>query len=372
MKKKIALILAAALAVISLSACGGSGGTGTPDGSAGGSGDSGGGAETDLPKVTWRAQSVETSGTERQNCVEHFAQLVSEATGGNFTIEVFSAGTLYGQEDLIEAVGNGVTECAFTSNDYHSGIEPMLKLAAFRSSDLWNDYDLDEAFLAMYEPLVKEAYDGMGLVYVGNVLDLPGECFMSNVRIEDLDGFKGVLIRSGGLGQELYSALGASVVSMPMGDVYSAAKLGTIDAFEVGGYADNYGNALHEVCTYVVEPTPHSTSGVEVGNLVCNASAYNALPDAYKQVLEDCCKENRAYTFAHLTTAAEEAREKILSGGVECITLSDEDFSSIKETAAKTLQAYWGQSTLTDQFLNLYIQVLNDNGFSAVAENVQK
>ena len=60
MKKKIALILAAALAVISLSACGGSG-------------DSGGGAETDLPKVTWRAQSVETSGTERQNCVEHFA-----------------------------------------------------------------------------------------------------------------------------------------------------------------------------------------------------------------------------------------------------------------------------------------------------------
>lgn len=187
MKRKLAMVLASALVLSALSACGGSAGDSTAD--------TGGSAEGDSPKITWRAQSVETSGTERQNCVEHFAQLVSDATDGNFTIEVFSAGTLYGQEDLIEAVSNRVTECAFTSNDYHSGIEPMLKLAAFRSSDLWNDYELDEAFLAMYEPLVKEAYDAMGLVYVGNVLDLPGECFMSNVKIETVDDFQGVLIR---------------------------------------------------------------------------------------------------------------------------------------------------------------------------------
>lgn len=364
MKQKLAMILAATLALGMLSACGNSSGS-APD-------NSGSGSEGDSPKITWRAQSVETSGTERQNCVEHFAQLVSEATGGNFTIEVFSAGTLYGQEDLIEAVSNRVTECAFTSNDYHSGIEPMLKLAAFRSSDIWNDYDLDEKFLAMYEPLVKEAYDAMGLVYVGNVLDLPGECFMSNVKIETIDDFKGVLIRSGGLGQELYSALGASVVSMPMGDVYSAAKLGTIDAFEVGGYADNYGNALHEVCKYVIEPTPHSTSGVEVGNLVVNADAYNELPDSYKQVLADCCKENRAYTFDRLTVAAEEAREVILSGDVECITLSDEDFNTIKKIAAQTLRNYWDQSELTNEFLTLYTQFLNENGYADVAAEIQK
>ncbi|WP_295580034.1 TRAP transporter substrate-binding protein [uncultured Oscillibacter sp.] len=362
--KKLAIILAAALTLSTLTACGSKSGPEAPP-SDGAPGDA-------QPKITWRAQSVETSGTERQNCVEHFAQLVSDATGGNFTIEVFSAGTLYGQEDLVEAVNNGVTECAFTSNDYHSGIEPMLKLAAFRSSDLWNDKELDETFLAMYEPLVKEAYDKMGLVYVGNVLDLPGECFMSNVKIQTIDDFQGVLIRSGGLGQELYSALGASVVSMPMGDVYSAAKLGTIDAFEVGGYADNYGNALHEVCKYVVEPTPHSTSGVEVGNLVVNAKAYNALPDEYKQILADCCKENRAYTFDRLTEAAAEAREIILDGGVECITLSDEDFTTIKSIAAETLQGYWGQSDLTDQFLTLYVEFLTDNGYPDVAAKVQK
>lgn len=367
MKKTLAMILALALALTTLTACGGdSSKAPAPDAA------ENGGEGTSLPKVTWRAQSVETSGTERQNCVENFAKLVSEATDGNFTIEVFSAGTLYGQEDLVDAVSNGVTECAFTSNDYHSGIEPMLKLAAFRSSDLWNDITLDEAFLEMYEPLVKKAYDTMGLVYVGNVLTLPGECFMSNKKIETISDFKGVLVRSGGLGQELYSALGASVVSMPMGDVYSAAKLGTIDAFEVGGYADNYGNALHEVCKYIIEPTPHSTSGVEVGNMVVNADAYNALPDEYKQVLAESCKENRAYTFEHLTKAGEEAREVILAGGVECITFSEEDFETIKATAAETLQGYWGQSELTDEFLTLYVTFLNDNGYSDVAAKVQK
>ena len=90
------MVLASALVLSALSACGGSAGDSTAD--------TGGSAEGDSPKITWRAQSVETSGTERQNCVEHFAQLVSDATDGNFTIEVFSAGTLYGQEDLIEAV----------------------------------------------------------------------------------------------------------------------------------------------------------------------------------------------------------------------------------------------------------------------------
>lgn len=86
--------------------------------------------------------------------------------------------------------------------------------------------------------------------------------------------------------------------------------------------------------------------------------AYNELPEEYKQVLADCCKENRAYTFDHLTEAAAEAREVILSGGVECITLSDEDFNTIKAIAAETLQNYWGQSELTDEFLTLYTQFL--------------
>ena len=368
MKRKLAFILACVLAIATLTACGGGD---KPAAEPGASGNDGGEAG-DLPKVTWRAQSVETSGTNRQTCVEHFAQLVSDATDGRFTIEVYSAGTLYGQEDLVEAVNNRVTEAAFTSNDYHSGIEPMLKLAAFRSSDLWVDESLDEAFLTMYEPLVKKAYETMGLTYVGNVLDLPGECFMSNARIESLSDFNGVLIRSGGLGQELYGALGGAVVTMPMGDVYSAAKLGTIDAFEVGGYSDNYGNALHEVAKYIVEPTPHSTSGVEVGNLVVNTDAYNELPEEYKKVLEDCCRENRSYTFNFIHEADVETRQVLLDNGIECLTFSDEDFQEIKATAARTLQLYWGKSQLTDEFLNLYIQFLNDNGYADVAAEIQK
>lgn len=374
MKKRFVWMIACLLTLSFLTACGGSGGQPAAPADSGTSGTSSGGEPqaSDLPSVTWRAQSVETAGTNRQNCVEHFAELVSEATDGKFTIEVYSAGTLYGQEDLVEAVNNRVTEAAFTSNDYHSGIEPMLKLAAFRSSDLWVDENLDEQFLAMYEPLVKEAYQSMGLTYVGNVLDLPGECFMSNTRIEKLSDFNGVLIRSGGLGQELYGALGGAVVTMPMGDVYSAAKLGTIDAFEVGGYSDNYGNALHEVAKYIIEPTPHSTSGVEVGNLVVNTAAYNELPDEYKQVLVDCCKENRSYTFNFIHEADVETRQVLIDSGIECLTFSDEDFKEIKATAAGTLREYWGKSELTDQFLNLYIQFLTDNGYSEVAAQIQK
>ena len=54
----------------------------------------------------------------------------------------------------------------------------------------------------------------------------------------------------------------------------------------------------------------------------------------------------------------------LLDNGIECLTFSDEDFQEIKATAARTLQDYWGKSQLTDEFLNLYIQFLNDNGYA--------
>ena len=122
MKKIIAILLVLVLAAGCLAGC-----------------SSGGKSSSKQEQVTWRAQSEENSGTNRFMAIEHFAELVKEKTNGNFVIEVYSAGTLYTQEALVDSVNYAVTECAFTSNDYHSGIEPMMKLAAFRSSDLWRN-----------------------------------------------------------------------------------------------------------------------------------------------------------------------------------------------------------------------------------------
>ncbi len=356
MKKIIAILLVLVLAAGCLAGCSNGGKSGSKQ-----------------EQVTWRAQSVENSGTNRFMAIEHFAELVKEKTNGNFVIEVYSAGTLYTQEALVDSVNNGVTECAFTSNDYHSGIEPMMKLAAFRSSDLWYDHSLDEKFLAMYEPLVAQAYEAMGLVYVSNVLALPGECFMSNKPINTLKDFNGLLIRSAGFGQELYESLGAGVVTMPMGDVYSAAKLGTIDAFEVAGYSDNKGNALHEVCKYIIEPCPHSTSGINVGNLVVNKDAWAKLPDEYKKVLTDTCAENRQFIFDFLTDADKEAREYFINDcGITACTLSDADFAQLKNNAAKSIHDYYGKSELSNKFIDLYIEFLSNNGYQSVADIVKQ
>lgn len=370
--KKLALILAVVLAFSCLTACGGSKDSGSSSGSTSSSTSTGGDKTEELPEITWRCQSVENAGTPREEAVYHYADLVKEATGGKFTIEVYDAGTLYAQDELIEAVKNGVTECAVTSNDYQAGIEPMLKMAAFRPADPWSDEATDEEFLAMFEPLVREAYEKMGLVYVGNVEHLPIECFMSNVKIESLDDFNGLLIRTAGLAQELYQAMGGSAVNMPMGDVYSAAKLGTIDAFEVSTYADNYGNALHEVCKYVIEPTPHNTAGTQVGNFVVNPAAYDKLPEEYKQALADCCAPSRANCWKTLTEASAEAREKILATGVELCQLTDEEFDTIHKLAAETMVGYWGKSEACDEFLTIYIEFLESKGYEDVAAIMKK
>ena len=202
------------------------------------------GASAALPTVRWTVQSCDTTGTSRYIALEQLCERLKDATDGKFTIDLYSGGTLFAIDTTIDSVKNGLANAAFTSGDYHAGMEPMLKIAIYRCCDNWtDDFTLDEELYQRIDDLNRVAYEQMGLVYVGSALMSPGEIFMSTKEINSSDDFNGMLIRSSGLGADLYAQLGAGIVTMPMADVYQATKLGTIDAFEVASWSDNYSYA---------------------------------------------------------------------------------------------------------------------------------
>src|SRR5690606_24312394 len=61
----------------------------------------------------------------------------------------------------------------------------------------------------------------------------PFRHFYTNKEIKSIDDFKGMKLRSmeTPIHMAIYSAMGASPVTMPYNDIYSAMQQGTIDAF---------------------------------------------------------------------------------------------------------------------------------------------
>lgn len=323
--------------------------------------------------VKWQVQTAEVAGTARFVCSEYFAKLVGEKTGGRLQIELFSADTLSPTMNVMEAVTFGMTPAALTSSDYLAGKEPMLKFAAYRPSDPWNlRFDFDEGLYKRTNDLVRKAYERNGVHYVGSTLGQPGEAFHATVPINKVSDLQGLRVRSAGLGQEMYESCGAAVVVMPMGDVYTALKLSTISAAEIGGYVDNYQLALFEVVKYNIEPAPHASSGFTIGQLIVNNDAWAALPDDLKKIVEECVDESREWSWNYLNEQNKIFRKKFEDAGTTTLTLPPEEVALIKDKALGFTKNYWGRNDLLDQYFEIYIKFLEDSGFKEAADKLRK
>lgn len=338
--------------------------------SAGGSGEKGGEAASDKP-VTWRAQGYDNVGTARFDAVQYFCNKLKEASNGKLIVELYTAEALVPTMQALDGVKNGIVEAAFTAPDYQGGKEPMLKLQAYRPADPWSDYQHAEEFFERYEYLAAKAWTNLGVAYAATVQFQPNEAEHSNKPINKISDWKGVKMRTAGLGQELFVAMGASAVTMPMGDIYQAMKLNTIDAFEAGGYSDNYQNALHEVVKYNIEPALHCGASVATEAFIITPSAWAKVPEDIKAKIPALAKDARKYSYEILDKMNKEFKTKFEAAGVKTLTLPQEEVAKGKLIAAETLKPYWKASALSAQFLDEYCKYLQEKGWADIAKVIE-
>jgi TRAP-type C4-dicarboxylate transport system substrate-binding protein len=337
---------------------------------AGGSSESGSAAASDKP-VTWRAQGYDNVGTARFDAVQYFCEKLKEASGGRLIVELYTAEALVPTMQALDGVKNGIVEAAFTAPDYQGGKEPMLKLQAYRPADPWSNYQHAEAFFELYEYLAEKAWINLGVAYAGTVQFQPNEAEHSNKAINKISDWKGVKVRTAGLGQELFTAMGASPVTMPMGDIYQAMKLNTIDAFEAGGYSDNYQNALHEVVKYNIEPALHCGASVATESFIITPSAWAKVPEDIKAKIPALAKDARKYSYEMLDKMNVEFKAKFEAAGVRTLTLPADEVAKGKLIAAETLKPYWKASALSAQFLDEYCKYLKANNWADIAKVIE-
>ncbi len=288
------------------------------------------------PRVNW---NVSLWGTRRAQSegIEAMAAIVSERTGGRFTIKMHYAESLSPTRDNLDGVMIGAFEMAHIASSFHPDKVPTLNifdLPFLPTSDLRAQARAMRAYLA--HPAVRADLARWKAVGLLPVLLPSYELQGRRAPPKGVDDLKGLKVRApGGLGAVMRS-VGATPVSVASSDMYVAMQQGIVDAMVLPHYS--------AVAFRTYEMSNWFTTNVGLGTLgvvtVVNQAAWDRLPEAYRQLLNDTVDEALEVQIAAYETAQKSAIEKMRGRGLTEVAFPASEHARLVE-ASKAVWNTW-------------------------------
>ena len=363
MKSKLAILIVTAIVIFSMVIGGctpAADTTSTPSGATG-------------EIITWVVQAKNpTIQPPVQVMVEGLQERVKKATGGKFLITVHEPGAIVAKDEEWAGVQSGTLDAAMTTMVNNKSVfGPISGLfneyAGSPNPDAWGSwYHHGDGLKYMQELTDKHGYDNvlcMGPISLAGAEDE----MWSNKKIESIEDYDGLKIRTFGDWGKILADLGASVIYLPAGEVYQALERGIIDATELGGRATNLKFGLHEVTKYCYYPGVHAPAAT--ADLYVNRDSFEALPPEYQQILEMEVRYCAMTTLLMIPTLNAPATQEFIEYGVEFIELPIEIQAYIIQAADEMWNSYGAEDP--------FFQEVYDNqkafvkGYTSVASVVQ-
>jgi len=233
MRRTTTLKAIAGLAATSLllAACGG-GGDGGSETTAAGGGDGGGEASGG------KAMRLALNQTEEHPsyiALDNWGTALDEATGGNWSIDVFPNETLGAQAEALQLVSDGSVDMAVVSSPQLENLNPDFK--AFEMPGVFDN--IDEQLAALNDPEINSELfasleasqkitvlgvftQGQRSVYTSfGEVQTPADLAGKKIRVQETDKWVAIA-----------TALGGSATPMAFGELYTGLQAGVVDAAE--------------------------------------------------------------------------------------------------------------------------------------------
>lgn len=270
-----------------------------------------------------------------QNTIVIWKKLVEEMSGGRIEIQLFDAGEIVPPNQVFEAVSKGVLDFGLNTPAWQKGKYP--------AGDLF--YTLPGGVLA-FNDLIIWMYAGGGLeleqemygdaVVVFPLGLTPPEEVWTSKPINTLEDIKGLKIRTAGLGTELWQQLGASVVTLPGGEVLPSLQRGLIDSAEFLDASMDYSLGIHEILKYRFGPPIHMSNNIF--QLLIKPSTWKKLPADLQAVVQNAAMAATIQGYSNHWIDAIEANAKLEAYGVKTTKLSKADQDKARKIALEIIE----------------------------------
>ena len=263
------------------------------------------------PRINWR---LATSFPQSLDIIHgsglQIADIVSDLTGGRFTIRVYAAGEIVPGLQVMDAVQQGTVHCGVTAGYYYIGKNPALAFDATVPFGLGTRQQISWLYHGGGLDALNSVYADFGLLTFPAVSTgcQMGGWFREPVStLRDLNGLR---MRIPGIGGEIMARLGVTVQTLAGGDIYPALERGAIDATEWIGPYDDEKLGFHAIAQNYYYPgwwEPGLT-----GSLLVSREAWDALPPAYRSVLRTACAQTLSQRLAQYDHANPLALQRLV------------------------------------------------------------
>jgi len=230
--------------------------------------------------------------------VPTFKDFLESSSGGSIKVKIYEPGKLMPAFEILDAVSTGKVNAGYTASGYAVG---KIKAASFYVAIPFGQslpYYISWMYFGNGGKLYQEMYDQAGY----NVKVFPF-CFLApetagwfRKEINTPEDLKGVKIRFFGLGGKVLSKLGASVTTVPGGEIFPSLEKGALDATEFSTPAIDTRVGFYKVAKYNYFPSWHQpATHLE---LLINKDTWNNMSPQQKSIIEVCTRAINLYSLA--------------------------------------------------------------------------
>ncbi|WP_424986436.1 C4-dicarboxylate TRAP transporter substrate-binding protein [Microbulbifer sp. S227A] len=269
--------------------------------------------------------------------VEKLAELVSEKTGGEFTMNVSYGGLSKNRENL-DGISIGAFEMAQFCAGYHpdkNRLITVLELPFLGVSNLDEEVAVSHAVYG--HPAVQEEMAQWNAKLLMTSPMPQYNIVGTGEPRDELGEFEGMRVRAtGGLGKA-FEAVGAVPTSVTATEAYQAMESGVVDTVAFAQHAHLSFGTINQADWWTANLNP----GTVNCPVVVNIDAYDALSDDERAALDSSVDEAIAHYLANYGELLKKWDAVLEEKGVTKVEISDAELDAFRSTAADPIRAAW-------------------------------
>ena len=269
--------------------------------------------------------------------VEKLAELVSEKTNGEFTLNISYGGLSKNKENL-DGISIGAFEMAQFCAGYHRDKNPtitVLELPFLGVANLQEEVAVSNAVYAHPAVQADLARWNAKLLMTS---PMPQYNIVGTGEPRGtLAAMNGMRVRAtGGVGKA-FAAVGAVPTSVTATEAYNAMESGVVDTVAFAPHA--------HLAFRTIDIAEWWTENLNPGTVNCpvvvNTDAYAALSDSEREALDSSVDEAIAHYVANYETLLTKWDGILEEKGVKRVTISDDDLAAFRAAAADPIREAW-------------------------------